>query len=229
MTEPQSPSAALFELIKKAFDEPGLAKSLEDCGSIFAGEFFIWEYEDEEDMYYAINPFQEVIYLTDSYDQQPKFGSLVVDEDDIELVYKDIFEYIGEYRLKKDLNSSPKEDFFHFLEGIQKSPRTLQLLEDEGGFTNGDFFVWPCNSDDDDKIYMAASSSLKVAYELNFPEQEPQKGNALFSDDDFIWLLEDLAEFVEDIPFDMPFDSFAPSPYALYIVGATSGSYHSLS
>ncbi len=229
MADIQSPSAALFELIKEAFNNPALATILEECGSIFVGKYFVWEYDEEESMFYAINPFDQQICALGSLHQNPQLGLIVEDEDDIEILYNDIFEYLGEYRLKQTVCLNPKEEFFKLVEELQKSPKTLQLLEEEGGFINKGYFVWPVDTDDDDDVFVATNSSLQEVYELDFPEQDPINGNRLFSDEDFIWLLEDLKDFIKDIPFDEPFNSLAESPYARYAEGFTYGSVHSLS
>ena len=62
-------------------------------------------------MFYAINPFDQQICALGLLHQNPQLGLIVEDEDDIEISYNDIFEYLGEYRLKQTVCLNPKEEF----------------------------------------------------------------------------------------------------------------------
>jgi hypothetical protein len=115
---------------------------------------------------------------------------------------------------------------------ITNHPRIVKILELNGSaYTQDGYFCWQVEHDGEEVIFYAVNPKLEQVYELEFEGQDPTNGIAISQDEDLIWLILDLGDFVqarEEREYLFPTPYVFP-PEARYIFGATYGSLHSLS
>ncbi len=128
-------------------------------------------------------------------------------------------------------NPTPTDIFFALVSGILNTSYIASLIEDSEAYIKNGYLFWPVASEEEYPIYYAANPKLREIYELEFPDQDPVNGIPIRSDEDLIWLIGDLTEFIQELEeqeFLYPRGLVFPDE-AQYFCGATRGSVHSLS
>jgi C4-dicarboxylate transporter len=94
MEENQSATETICELIKLIFEEVWLLDLLKSRGHMELQNYYIWLFNPECPLYYAINPFTQNVIVLKSAGQNPIWGTPVTDDDEILLLVDDILTFI---------------------------------------------------------------------------------------------------------------------------------------
>ncbi len=130
---------------------------------------------------------------------------------------------------------NPSKKFFESISSILNDPELDDKLNDSDAYLDCGYFCWPVFPKDSEIIYFyAANPNLQELYELDFAGQNPTDGIPIYSDEDFIWLQEELNQFIKslDVPKVLTINlTFIFPAEARYVPGAIPGSIyiHSLS
>lgn len=130
--------------------------------------------------------------------------------------------------MSKQFLQTPSEALFEYVADLIVNHHIFPRLEKEGATIVNGYLVWPLDTEDEDLIYMAVNPITRQVWELDSATQTPPGGIFIKSDEDMVWVLCDLSDFVDQTLMENAFISPLP-PEARYVEGCTPGFLHSLS
>lgn len=207
----------LYDYLRNAVLSKEFLNLLEECGGKYQNGFLTWikfffdddELDvDKESIVYAIDINQEKIYLLNHENQVPGQGKLVTSLELADELYISISSRISIVNALKG-KILPSVNLFQLVLSCFENFITRSLLEKVGATIDGDWFIWP---DETEELFYAVNPVTSSVMALVGKDDNPAIGREVLDELEISNIIENIFEKLEEIRY-IRFFIFLPNLY----------------
>lgn len=206
----------LYNYLRNAVLSKEFLYLLEECGGKYQNGFLTWikylfddeSVVDKEDIIYAIDINQEKIYLLNHENQVPGQGELVTSLKLADELYISISSRISIVNALKG-KILPSDKLFQLVLFCFENFGPRSLLEKAGAIFDGDWFIWP---DETEELFYAVNPVTSSVMALVSKDDNPAIGREVLDELEISNILVDIFEKIEKNRY-IRFFIFSPNLY----------------